>query len=122
MRCRSPRSGPFRRRGLREIDDNCIRPALKRLGEAFGQGIFAGLVKAKLTSADVQAVRIYATPRRLAALIPDVLGQAADRAESKKLMPSKVAFGADGKPTAALMKRLEGLILRLGDISEIVVQ
>ena len=81
--------------------------ALKRLGEAFGHGIFAGLVKAQLTAADVKAVRIFATPRRLAALIPDVLAQAADRAESKKLMPSKVAFGADGKPAAALMKRLE---------------
>jgi glycyl-tRNA synthetase beta chain len=81
--------------------------ALRRLGEAFGNGILSGLVKAQLTTADVKAVRIFATPRRLAALIPGVLSKAADRAESKKLMPSKVAFGADGKPTAALMKRLE---------------
>ena len=81
--------------------------ALKRLGEAFGCGILAGLVKAQLTAADAHAVRIFATPRRLAVLIPDVLPKAAERAGSKKLMPSKVAFGADGSPAAALLKRLE---------------
>jgi len=40
-------------------------------------------------------------------LIPRVRPKAADRTESKKLMPSKVAFGADGKPSATLVKRLE---------------
>ena len=81
--------------------------ALKRLGEAFGHGIAAGLAKAQLTAADAKAIRIFATPRRLAALIPNVSARGADRAESKKLMPSKVAYGTDGKPTAALAKRLE---------------
>ena len=81
--------------------------ALKRLGAAFGNGIAAGLAKAQLTAADAKVVRVFATPRRLAALIPDVLTKGTDRAESKKLMPSKVAYGADGKPTPALAKRLE---------------
>ena len=53
------------------------------------------------------AINVYATPRRLGVKIADVLERAPDRAESKKLMPAKVAYGADGKPTAALMKRLE---------------
>ncbi|HWP90473.1 MAG TPA: glycine--tRNA ligase subunit beta, partial [Burkholderiales bacterium] len=39
--------------------------------------------------------------------ITDVLDRAPDRAESKKLMPAKVAYGADGKPAATLLKRLE---------------
>src|SRR5579862_2890052 len=81
--------------------------ALKRLGEAFGHALAAGLAKAQLTSADTKAIRIFATPRRLAAWIPEVLAEGADRADSKKLMPSKVAYGTDGKPTAALGKRLE---------------
>lgn len=81
--------------------------ALKRLGEAFADRILNGLVQARLKTRDSGGMRIFATPRRLAAWIPDVLPKAPDRSESKKLMPSKVAFGADGKPSAALVKRLE---------------
>jgi glycyl-tRNA synthetase beta chain len=81
--------------------------ALKQLGVAFGERLQAGLARAQLTQSASGAVRIYATPRRLAALIPEVKPKAADRSESKKLMPAKVAFGADGKPSAALIKRLE---------------
>jgi glycyl-tRNA synthetase beta chain len=80
--------------------------ALQRLGEAFGDGILNGLVKARLKTGDPRK-QVFATPRRLAVLIPDVLSKAEDRADSKRMMPSKVAFGADGKPSAALAKRLE---------------
>ena len=79
---------------------------LRRLGEAFAEGIAAGLAARGL--AEKNATRaVFATPRRLAVIIHKVLDRAQDRAESKKLMPSKVAFGTDGKPTAALTKRLE---------------
>jgi glycyl-tRNA synthetase beta chain len=81
--------------------------ALKQLGEAFCQRLQDALVRAQLKSGDTGDSRIFATPRRLAALIRDVRATGADQVESKKLMPSKVAFGADGKPTAALAKRLE---------------
>jgi len=81
--------------------------ALKQLGEAFAHRLQDGLIRAQLKERDTGNTRIYATPRRLAALIQDVQSKAADRIESKKLMPSKVAFGADGKPSAALVKRLE---------------
>jgi glycyl-tRNA synthetase beta chain len=81
--------------------------ALKRLGEAFASGIAEHLKRAQLKAGDAQDIRIFATPRRLAALIPDVRAKAADRLEVKKLMPSKVAYGADGTPTVALLKRLE---------------
>ena len=80
--------------------------ALKRLGDAFAHGVAAGLAARGLAVKNA-ALCIYATPRRLAVKIADVLDRAPDRAESKKLMPSKVAYGADGKPTAALLKRLE---------------
>jgi len=80
---------------------------LQRLGGAFGDGIISGLMKASLKTSDAGVTRVFATPRRLAVLIPDVLPKAGDREELRKLMPAKVAYGTDGKPTAALAKRLE---------------
>ena len=81
--------------------------ALKQLGEAFGFRLRDVLMRAQLTDRDPPDTRIFATPRRLAVLIKDVRPKGLDRTESKKLMPSKVAFGADGKPSAALAKRME---------------
>lgn len=80
--------------------------ALKRLGEAFALGILEGLRSRGLVPVNSVAAP-FATPRRLAVHIKPVLDQAVDRAETKKLMPSKVAFGTDGKPSPALVKRLE---------------
>lgn len=62
--------------------------ALPRLGDAFAEGIVSGLRKARLVSADAKP-RVFATPRRLAVLIPHVLAKAEDRLESKKLMQPK---------------------------------
>ena len=81
--------------------------ALKHLGEAFGFRLRDVLIRAQLKGHVADDTSIFATPRRLAVLIKDVRPKAADRTEAKKLMPSKVAFGADGKPSAALLKRLE---------------
>ena len=81
--------------------------ALKQLGEAFGFRIRDALMRAQLKGDVPSDTRIFATPRRLAVLIGDVRPKAADRTESKKLMPAKIAFSADGKPSAALAKRLE---------------
>lgn len=81
--------------------------ALKQLGEAFGHQVQDWLMRAQLTTHNPHGARIFATPRRLAVLIVDVMSKAADREESKKLMPATVAFNADGKPSAALAKRLE---------------
>jgi glycyl-tRNA synthetase beta chain len=80
--------------------------ALKRLGEVFADGVLSGLSKARLVNADTKP-QVYATPRRLAVLIPNVSPKAEDKLESKKLMPAKVAFDAAGMPTTALTKRLE---------------
>ncbi len=81
--------------------------ALKQLGEAFGLRLQDWLIRAQLKDHAIADTRIFATPRRLAVLIPRVRAKADDRTEAKKLMPSKIAFGADGKPSAALIKRLE---------------
>jgi glycyl-tRNA synthetase beta chain len=79
--------------------------ALKKLGDAFANGIRDGLIKAALLEGE--GVQVFATPRRLGLLVDKVRAKAPDRSETKKLMPSKVAFDAEGKPTAALLKRLE---------------
>jgi glycyl-tRNA synthetase beta chain len=81
--------------------------ALKNLGEAFAQGIFAALVRVGLKAPGREGTRVFATPRRLAVLIPEVLEIAPDRVETRKLMPSKIAFDALGRPSEALRKRLE---------------
>lgn len=80
--------------------------ALKKLGEAFAAGIHAGLVARGLVSADARR-QVFATPRRLATCIADVSASGADRPESKKLMPAKVAFDGSGNATPALEKRLQ---------------
>ena len=80
--------------------------ALARFGEVFSAGVFAGLVEKKLVAENV-AYQWYATPRRLAVLIPHVLSVAPDQEVEEKLMPVSVALGADGAPSPALLKKLE---------------
>jgi glycyl-tRNA synthetase beta chain len=80
--------------------------ALARFGEVFSAGVFAGLAQRKLV-ADNVAYQWFATPRRLAVLIPDVLDVAADQEVEEKMMPVSVALGADGQPSPALLKKLE---------------
>ncbi len=80
--------------------------ALQKLGVAFANAIHAGLLARGLADAEAK-IEMFATPRRLAVRIGNVRGIAQNRAESKKLMPSKVALDATGAPTSALQKRLE---------------
>jgi glycyl-tRNA synthetase beta chain len=79
--------------------------ALQRLGQAFADGIKAGLADKALLSAN-SVVTPFATPRRLAVHITKVLDQAPDQAFSEKLMPAKVGLDDQGQPTAALIKKL----------------
>ena len=82
--------------------------ALRQMGERFAQSLTDSLARAGLMKPGGAAgVRVFATPRRLAALLGDVRVRADDRVEEKKLMPAKVAFAADGSASAALTKRLE---------------
>ena len=81
--------------------------ALKAMGEVFAGRIFNGLVQANLKLRVPADMTAFATPRRLAVLIADVLPNAPARSERIKLMPAKVAFDSDGKVTPALLKRLD---------------
>lgn len=82
--------------------------ALKTLSEAFGHGIEKSL-KAQGLLGSASKASIYATPRRLAVHITEVAARSADKPFTKKLMPKAIGFGADGKPAAPLLKKLEAL-------------
>ena len=82
--------------------------ALRRLGEAFATTLQMQLAQGDLLEAS-STLTWYATPRRLAARISLVRDQAPDKAFDEKLVPAKVGFDKDGKPTPALIKRLSSL-------------
>jgi glycyl-tRNA synthetase beta chain len=80
--------------------------ALKRLGDAFAEGLQRGLAKREMLAPD-NSVKAFATPRRLAASITGVKSASEPRAVEVKLMPATVGLDASGKPTPALAKKLE---------------
>ena len=82
--------------------------SLRRLGDAFSEGIFNHLKAANLTT-DQSVVTGFATPRRLAVQITKVLERAADYPVREKLLPTSIAFDAEGKPTPPLLKKLATL-------------
>jgi len=82
--------------------------ALKKLGEAFADGLAAHLASRDLLGPASRIVG-YATPRRLAVSITDVLAVAPDAEVVDKLMPVKVARDATGQPSTALQKKLGAL-------------
>ncbi|MDE2117122.1 MAG: glycine--tRNA ligase subunit beta [Betaproteobacteria bacterium] len=81
--------------------------ALHRLGEVFKDEVFNGLVHHQLSLGAPQNAVWFATPRRLAVLVREVEAVAPDRTVEEKIMPVSVALDADGKPTPALLKKLE---------------
>jgi glycyl-tRNA synthetase beta chain len=80
--------------------------ALKRLGDAFAEGLQRGLRKREMLEEGSEA-KPFATPRRLAASISGVKSASEPRAVEVKLMPVAVALDASGQPTPALLKKLE---------------
>lgn len=83
--------------------------ALQKLGDAFASVIFEQLKAQGLLASTESRLTAYASPRRLAAHVTEVLPQAEDKAVSQKLMPVAVGLDAEGKPTAALLKKLNAL-------------
>ena len=82
--------------------------ALKKLGDAFAQ-VLTEQLKAQGLAGDASVTTAFASPRRLAAHVTDVVVRAADKAVSQKLMPVSVGLTADGQATPALLKRLGAL-------------
>ena len=82
--------------------------SLKRLGDSLSQSIYESLKKAQLLSSD-STCQSFASPRRLAVLIGDVLDQAPDYPVREKLLPLSIAFDEQGKPSQTLVKKLASL-------------
>ena len=88
--------------------------ALKSLGQSFAQSVFKSLQAAGVCSAQSQPTE-FASPRRLAVRISNVLSQAADENLRVKLLPVAIGLDAKAEPTAPLVKKLAGLGLTLGE-------
>ncbi len=82
--------------------------ALKTLGETFALTLAKSLDQTGLIAPD-SMVTPYASPRRLAAHIANVLPVAADKPVRQKLMPVAVGLDASGNATPALLKKLAAL-------------
>jgi glycyl-tRNA synthetase beta chain len=82
--------------------------ALHKLGAAFS-GVLAEQLQAQGLAAADAVVTAFASPRRLAAHVTAVAGQAADKAVQQKLMPVSVGLDANGHATPALLKKLQAL-------------
>jgi len=84
--------------------------ALKSLGDAFSNVFFNQLEHFGLVlRAEIINVKSFATPRRLAVFIPNVMSKAIDKQVIQKLMPASVGLDANGNATPALIKRLQAL-------------
>ena len=82
--------------------------ALSRLGQSFADGIFLGLKNLGLANQNSIATS-YASPRRLAVHITNVLAKAPDRQTKEKLLPVSIALDANGQATPPLLKKLAAL-------------
>jgi glycyl-tRNA synthetase beta chain len=76
--------------------------SLQRLSLAFADAVFSGLKQAGFTSENARATT-YATPRRLAVAISEVLDRQPDREVERKGPTVSSGLSAEGKPTPALI-------------------
>jgi len=84
---------------LIEIGTEELPPkALKKLSQAFAEGIKGSLDKAGLK---FEAVEVFATPKRLALSLKQVECQQADQTVEKRGPAKKAACDADGNVTRA---------------------
>ena len=84
---------------LVEIGTEELPPkALRRLAQAFANGVRTGIAKCELPHGDV---RWYATPRRLAVLVQELATAQADRNMERRGPAIAAAFDEEGIPTKA---------------------
>lgn len=92
--------------------------ALLRMAQAFSAALLQDLRQDALAGQDSVAT-VYATPRRLAVSITDVLDKAPDQAVEISGPSVKVGLGADGKPTQALAGFAKKNGVRVEDLVQI---
>ena len=82
--------------------------ALKKLSEAFAQNLTKSLASQHFLE-EGSHTTVYGSPRRLAALVTNVLAKSPDEAFKQKLVPVKVGIDAEGHATPALLKKMKAL-------------
>lgn len=104
---------------LVEIQTEELPPkALEKLSEAFAGGLFSSLKKQGFLTENSQLMP-FGAPRRLAAVVTEVLEKSPDVDFKQRLVPVKVGLDAAGNPTAALTKKLQALGLT-ADVSKLL--
>ena len=94
---------------LVEIQTEELPPkALKALCGAFAAGIEGGL-RARGFVSEQSVATVYGTPRRLAVHLTSIAKKSAESPFRHKLLPVAIGLDAQGKPTAALQKKLAAL-------------
>lgn len=102
---------------LVEIGTEELPPkALKKLSEAFAEGVQTGLLEQELSMGEVT---VYAAPRRIAVMINDLQVQQADKVVQRKGPAKKSGFDADGNPTKALQGFARGCGVEVTELIEI---
>ena len=91
--------------------------ALKKLSEAFAAGVHESLVAQSMLT-ETSTFKAYGAPRRMGVLITEVLEKSPDKAFEQRLVPVRVGLDAEGKPTAALTKKMAALGIT-ADVSEL---
>ena len=76
--------------------------AVDDLAQAFARGVCDGIVKRGIT-ADVEHAHAFATPRRLAVLVPDVASTQPEQRNESLGPYVNIALDAHGQPTKALL-------------------
>jgi hypothetical protein len=94
--------------------------ALKRLGEAFAEGIASGLRERGFLKPD-SVTTAFASPRRLGAHITGVHPVAASREiPAQTLMPAAIGLDAGGRPTPPLLKKLRSRFDESVDLDQVL--
>ena len=98
--------------GLEELPTSYIRPALEQLARELREEI----ADMRLASGDVAT---FATPRRLAVLVTDLVTRQDDYEEEASGPPAAAAWDKDGKPTKALLGFVSGKGASLDDVRKV---
>ncbi len=91
-------------------------PALKRMSEAFADGVFKHLLSQDLVDKTAN-VQVFAAPRHLAVIVDAVRSTGEARQVKLKGPSVKVALDADGQPTMALSKWAEKQGVAITDLN-----
>jgi len=83
--------------------------SLRALAEAFARELTDELIRARLITQDFREREVYGSPRRLGVLLVPVKDSGPPISFRQKLVPVAVGLDAQGRPTAALTKKLAAL-------------